>query len=364
MAMTTFPTRFAATLDALVPDRTAPIGVAVSGGPDSLALLLLAHAARPGRIRAATVDHGLRAESAAEARFVAEICAHRGIPHAILPPPAAPLAAGQAAARAFRYARLDRWCAHHRLSFLLTGHHANDQAETLLMRLARGSGVAGLSGIRAVRPRAVSGRPARAPIAHAPDAPAFPDPPSQTGKDRTAPPTLSRLDHRYSVVRPLLLVGKAALGRFVEEAGLVAVDDPSNAAVRYDRTHFRALLGQQALLDPERLAATARNLADAEAALVWTTQQAYRTRTGGTPDRTTLDVGDLPTEILRRVLRLVLHDIEAHVACGDPGDIADGPPLMRLIDRVRAGTTSTLGNVQVRGGAVWTFRPLWRPRRS
>ena len=364
MAMKTLPERFAAALDRLVPDLTASIGVAVSGGPDSLALLLLAHATRPGRIRAATVDHGLRIESAEEARFVADICARRAIPHDILPPPAHPIAPGQASARAFRYARLDRWCADHHLPFLMTGHHANDQAETLLMRLARGAGVAGLSGIRAVRLREVSNAPAFRPIIRAPDAPVFHDLLSQMRYDAITQPTKSWVNHRYSVIRPLLLFGKTALGRFVEEAGIVAVDDPSNAALHYDRTHFRALLGQQALLDPERLAATARNLADAEAALVWTTHMAYRTRIGGTRDLTTLDVGDMPIEILRRVIRLILYDVEEYVACAEPGDIADGPPLMRLIDRVRAGTTSTLGNVQVRGGAVWKFRPLWRPRRS
>ena len=359
MTRATLEDRFATLLDQLVPDTMAPIGVAVSGGPDSLALLLLAHAARPGRIHAATVDHGLRAESAEEARFVAAICAHRDIPHDILPKPGVPLAGGQAAARDFRYARLDRWCADHRLPVLLTGHHANDQAETVLMRLARGSGVAGLSGIRAVRPRRYENLLYPHPLMQ--DHPRLP---FSLRHLRVGIPQASRMQsHNYSVVRPLLGFRKQTLAAFLRNAGIVAVDDPSNASQNYDRTHFRALLGEQSLLDPERLAATARNMADAEAALDWATARTYERNVTGNERMMMLDAAGLPTEILRRVVRMVLYDVEEYVFAGEPGEIADGPPLMRLIDRVRAGTTSTLGNVQVRGGTIWKFRPLWRSRR-
>src|SRR3954452_12447182 len=94
--------RFRADLLRLVPDDT-PLAVAVSGGPDSLALLLLAAAARPGRVRAATVDHGLRAEAAAEAAHVAAICAALGIPHRTLAVTLGPGASVQARARETRY---------------------------------------------------------------------------------------------------------------------------------------------------------------------------------------------------------------------------------------------------------------------
>src|SRR4051812_30931859 len=101
--------RFRADLQALtggVPER---LGLAVAGGPDSLALLLLAHAAYPGRVAAATVDHGLRPESAAEAAFVAELSAARAVPHAILRAGMSDVPNLQAEARTRRYELLRTW---------------------------------------------------------------------------------------------------------------------------------------------------------------------------------------------------------------------------------------------------------------
>src|SRR5687767_7704882 len=92
--------RFRSDLEAVAGPDPGPFAVAVSGGPDSLALLLLAHAALPGRVEAATVDHGLRAESAAEAEAVARYCGKLGVPHHILRALVAPAGEGlQAAAR-------------------------------------------------------------------------------------------------------------------------------------------------------------------------------------------------------------------------------------------------------------------------
>ena len=143
--------RFRRDLDALVaPD--ARLGIAVSGGPDSLALLLLAAEARPGQVEAATVDHALRPASKSEAEVVAEVCARLGVPHVILSADwdEKPETAIQERAREMRYRLLGEWARERRLT-ILTAHHLDDQAETLLMRLARGAGVRGLAGMRSRR---------------------------------------------------------------------------------------------------------------------------------------------------------------------------------------------------------------------
>src|SRR5687767_10430345 len=126
-------TRFAADLDPLVAPPTR-LGVAVSGGPDSLALLLLAAAAYPGQVEAATVDHGLRPESAAEAQFVAGVCGELNVPHEALTADwaVAPVSNIPAIARSMRYNLLSTWRAQMQLSWIATAHHLDDQAETLM----------------------------------------------------------------------------------------------------------------------------------------------------------------------------------------------------------------------------------------
>src|SRR5712692_9076186 len=120
------------------------LAVAVSGGPDSLALAILCHrwaAARGGEAFALSVDHRLRPESAAEVRQVRRWLRALGIPHHVLVwkrPGARPSSALQAAARAARYGLLAQWCSRRGVLHLALAHHAGDQAETVLMRLARG----------------------------------------------------------------------------------------------------------------------------------------------------------------------------------------------------------------------------------
>ena len=150
------PDEFAAAMALLAPFEPAPlVAVAVSGGPDSLALALLAArwaASRGGRAVALTVDHHLRPESTGEALQVGRWLADRGIAHAVLDWSPPPVLAGdiQAAARDARYAMLEAWCREAGALHLLVAHHAEDQAETLLLRLGRGSGLAGLAAMPAV----------------------------------------------------------------------------------------------------------------------------------------------------------------------------------------------------------------------
>jgi len=131
------------------------VAVAVSGGPDSMALTLLAERwarQRGGQVWGLVVDHGLRPESAEEARTVAGWLAARAIPHEILRwTGAKPTSGLQEAARDARYRLLADWCRAHGCLHLLTAHHLDDQIETHLIRRRAGSGVDGLAGMSAIR---------------------------------------------------------------------------------------------------------------------------------------------------------------------------------------------------------------------
>lgn len=288
------------------------LGIAVSGGPDSLALLLLAEAACPGRVRAATVDHGLRPEAAAEAEMVAEICAAREISHTILRPAEPITGSLQAAARAARYALLERWCDAAGADWLLTAHHADDQAETLLMRLNRGSGVAGLSGIRARRGR---------------------------------------------IVRPLLGWRRAELADIVAAAGLNPVDDPANRDHRFDRARLRAAMAGADWLDRERLARSAQLIGEAEDALGWMTDQLANARIRVEGEGMTIDPTGLPAEIRRRLL------IGA-IARLDPAAAPRGTETDGLIARLSAGKKATIGALMLTGGDRWHLGPAPQRRKN
>jgi len=301
--------RFRADLEALTGGAPERFGVAVSGGPDSLALLLLAHAAYPGRVHAATVDHGLRPEGAAEAAFVAAICGSRDIPHATLPARMTETSNIQAAARAHRYALLTQWIGEIDAPFVATAHHLDDQAETLVMRLARGAGLAGLSGIRAVN----------API-----------------------------------VRPLLGWRREELAALVVEAGISPITDPSNADERFDRVRVRRHLAEAAWLDPRSLARSAGALEQASEAMDWMVERLRAERVEGTPAGFTLDAADLPAELQRRLLLSILG------AMGRPSP--RGEEVARLLATLGAGGMATLAGVKCAGGALWHFTPA-PPRR-
>jgi tRNA(Ile)-lysidine synthase len=223
--------RFAADLTALWPeeDRTGPLGLAVSGGPDSLALMLLAHAALPGQIAVCSIDHGIRPEAAGEVARVERLARERGIAFTSV---RLKLRPGnlQAEARRARYDALAAWATEAGLGAVATAHHADDQAETLLMRLNRGSGLAGLAGVRAVSRIAGS---------------------------------------NVLLLRPLLGWRKADLAEVVARSGIVAVQDPSNTNLDFERVAIRARLAQADWLDPAQLAASAAHIAEGWEAICW-----------------------------------------------------------------------------------------------
>ncbi|HEX8379293.1 MAG TPA: tRNA lysidine(34) synthetase TilS [Allosphingosinicella sp.] len=311
--------RFRRDLDAVGGAELAAFALAVSGGPDSLALLLLARAALPGRVAAATVDHGLRAEAAAEAEAVASLCRDLDVPHSILRPRVEPAGEGlQAAARAARYRALASWMDKQGLSTLLTGHHCDDQAETLLMRLNRGSGVAGLAGVRAAGP---------------------------------VPGT----DGRLALRRPLLAWRRSELQAIIEGAGLDAARDPSNEDEAFDRARLRRRLREAPWIDPEALARSAAFLAEAEAALEWTAAPLFAARTELDAGAVTLRPDGLPSELLRRLVLRCLRRIA-------PGAQPRGEALAAFITRLQAGGVATLCGVKATGGDPWRFEPA-PPRR-
>lgn len=227
---------FAALMAPLGPFERAPeIAVAVSGGADSLALALLAAdwaKAQGARAVALTVDHRLRAGSGDEARQVGRWLRGRGMLHRTLvwdgPHPAADI---QAAARAARYRLLAEWCTRRGILHLLLGHHRDDQAETLLLRLARGSGLDGLAGMPAVGELGGEGGP--------------------------------------RLLRPLLSVPKSALEATLRARGQDWIEDPSNASDAFARVRMRRLMPGLAGegMTAARLAATAGRLGRARAAL-------------------------------------------------------------------------------------------------
>lgn len=291
------------------------IGVAVSGGPDSLALLLLAQAARPGTIEAATVDHGLRSGSAAEAALVADYCQRLDVPHATLSVTVAKGASQQAQARAARYAALASWATKRGLSAVLTAHHADDQAETLLMRLARGAGLSGLTGVREQR----------------------------------------ELTPLISLVRPLLGWRKAELVALVAAAGLQAVDDPANRDPRHGRTAARTTLAEADWLDPAALSVSAAWLSEADAALGWAAARLRGERLERTGKRVVLTVADLPRELQRRLLLAAIEEL------GAPPP--RGPDLKRALRKLAAGERCSLSGLLLDGGEQWSVQPEIRARR-
>ncbi len=317
------------------PGSAAPVALAVSGGADSMALALLAaEALGPSRLRALTVDHRLRPQAAAEARWVAGQMAARGIAHDILTRPDAPLGGNlQDQARQARYRLLEDWCAGQGVAWLMTAHHQGDQAETLLLRLARGSGVDGLAAMTPMRPALTR-----------PDGP--------------------------RLLRPLLTQPPAALRAYLMARDQGWVEDPSNQDRGFERVRARALLADPPLegLTPARLAGVAAAMRRARAALAHYTQawldRAVAWRATGDA-RLDLDgLGAVPDEIALRGLAMLVTAVAGNV---QPPRLA---PLERLLAALRTGrgVARTLGGVEIwpeaGGGAAVIAREPAAARRD
>ena len=236
--------------------------VAVSGGVDSLALLLAAAAVAPSRTGVASLDHGLRPESAAEVERVRALAGSLGLPFHTEALGLQPGPAAEARGRTARYAALERIARQSGYAAVATAHTADDQAETLLMRLTRGSALRGAGAIRAGGP---------------------------------------------GLIRPLLAVRRADTEAMVAAAGLEPVRDPSNedpgllrARIRH---HVLPVLRQAAGPNVvERLARFARSAAEDEELLTGLAAQALeRVREGAGLDAVGLRA--LPWPVRARVLR-------------------------------------------------------------
>jgi tRNA(Ile)-lysidine synthase len=297
---------FSEAIERLTGGKDASLLLAVSGGPDSLAMLLLAHAAMPERICAATVDHGLRPDAKQEAELVATLCGKLGILHRILRPSTPITGNLQSEARAARYALLQAQADVAGCDFIATAHHADDQLETVLMRIARGSGINGLAGVRARQGR---------------------------------------------LIRPMLAFTKTELDEICGQFGIAPIYDPSNTDSSFDRVAMRQWLAANPHpFDAHRAVRTATAFADATEALEWATSRAFEAHVSGEADSMTLDPHALPREIQRRVLLRILDQIQ-------PGYIPRGDALDRALDTLKKGGSQLLGDVLYKGGKLWRFRP-------
>ena len=287
------------------------LGIAVSGGSDSLALLLLG-AVSDFPIEAVTVDHGMRPEAAEEARFVAQICQQIGVPHQILTTKIEANGEGmQAAARIRRYALMSKWAKEKNVGALMTAHHADDQAETFLMRAARGSG---LNGLAAIRPDVV----------------------------------ITAEGQKLRLLRPLLGFTRSALAEIVEKAGFTFVSDPSNDNPHYDRTHFRRLLKASPWINRQHIAEAARYCQQSEEAIEWVTAKEAAARIRKKGEVLYLDPTELPIEILRRLVLRAMETLTGNTALR-------GSALSRFIRSLQQGKKVMLADVIGQGGEYWRF---------
>ncbi len=315
------PQRFADQMGALLgPSFPDELGLAVSGGGDSMAMLHLAAGwARVFgvRLRVVTVDHGLRDESAAEAAMVAQEAKVLGLPHDTLKWDGWNGQGNlQDAARKARLDLVDTWRGD--LRHVLMAHTRDDQAETVLMRLARGSGVDGLAGMAELRD--LGG---------------------------------------FKIVRPLLDVGRSELRHYLRTLKIPFAEDPSNDDRAYARVRMRQLIGAEGL-DTTTLAETAGRLQDARIALerrAFEAAQALQVDDPAYVGSVVLDrdgFADLDKETQLRILAASVQFVANNFYRPRYA------PLCDLLQRLLAGGGATLQGCQafVKGQHIFVVREL------
>jgi tRNA(Ile)-lysidine synthase len=318
--------------------------IAVSGGPDSTALLVLAARWRAARkqgpaLLAVTVDHGLRPESAREARAVKRLAGKLGIRHRTLRwTGSKPTTALQEEARHVRYQLLAAAARGAGAPCVLTAHTLDDQAETVLLRMARGSGLSGLGAMA---------RQTLLPI---------------TGLHTTGA-TGKKAGKKTAIVlvRPLLDLPKARLIATLAAMGISFVDDPSNRDPRFTRPRLRELMSALAAegLDARRLALLARRLRRADATIEAAVDAATAVVTDvplskrGPFSMDAEKLSGLPAEVALRVLG------RAIVQAGDEGPLQLGKlealhAALRaaMVDKVRLRRTLAGALVTHSGGRI------------
>ncbi len=306
--------------DAFLPRPPAVLGVAVSGGGDSMALLHLLHklcTLHSTRLRVVTVDHGLRSEAASEAQMVADVCGKLGLLHDVLHWEGWDGSGNlQDAARRARYGMMADWGRRHDVEAIAVGHSADDQAETVLMRLARRSGVDGLSGMK--RRLVMEG---------------------------------------MTWVRPLLGASRSDLRDYLIQSDVPWIEDPSNKNENFERIRARKVLEA---LEPLGitvcgLAEVADNMLEARKALEWQTFLAARDSiyvNGGAVVVDDRKMRLMPDEVQRRLLVRAMNWISGEAYP------ARRQAVMSVLKGLRRGQAGTAEGCHARrvGGAVWIFR--------
>jgi tRNA(Ile)-lysidine synthase len=305
--------------------KAAPaIVLAVSGGPDSIAMMWLAARWRRAmgkgpHLVAVTIDHGLRPEGRREARGAKHLAKALELPHRTLRwRGAKPKTGLPAAAREARYRLLAKAAQAAGATHVLTAHTQDDQAETLLMRMARGSGIAGLA-------------------------------------------AMARQSQRDGVVlaRPLLHIPKARLVATLEKAGIGFADDPTNRDAKFTRPRFRALMPTLAAegFDARNLTRLASRLARANAALEILADGAERYLALGQRDPAGFDANAFAALAEEIRVRLLLRKID-RVGHEGPAELGKVETLLGALDRAIAAAGHAKGRTglkQTLAGALVSF---------